>query len=164
MRRCALCVAVIAALAACAPAASKADSPNAVAASAAPRFHPDSGLEIIALHIRSGKQVHDFSVEVARSSFEQAKGLMFRTRLGPDEGMLFPFDPPRPVSFWMKNTVIPLDMVFIGADRRILNIDANAVPYSENPRSSQGDAAAVLELPGGRAGQLGIMPGDKVDW
>ncbi len=126
--------------------------------------HAESGLAIIPLTVRSGKQTHRFEVELAQSPFEQARGLMFRTGMGPDEGMLFPFDPPREASFWMRNTVIPLDIIFIGADRRILNIEANAVPYSEDRRRSAGEAAAVLELIGGRAAQLGLAAGDKVDW
>ena len=84
--------------------------------------------------------------------------------MGKDEGMLFPMEPPREASFWMKNTVISLDIIFIGTDGRILNIAENAVPYSEEPRRAAGLAAAVLELNGGRAAELGIVPGDKVEW
>jgi uncharacterized membrane protein (UPF0127 family) len=73
-------------------------------------------------------------------------------------------DPPRDAAFWMKNTVIPLDIVFIGADRRILNIAANAVPYSETPLPSAGKVSGVLELNGGRAAALGIVAGDRVNW
>lgn len=126
--------------------------------------HSESGLRVIPLTIRSEGGVHRFRVEVAASRLDQAKGLMFRTQMGPDEGMLFPFAEPREASFWMKNTVIPLDIVFIGTDRRILNIEAEAVPYSEEHRHSDGVAAAVLELNGGRAAELGIEPGDKVEW
>ena len=89
---------------------------------------------------------------------------MFRTRMGADEGMLFPFDPPRQASFWMKNTVIPLDIIFIGPDRLVSNIAANATPYSLDPLPSAGTAAAVLEINGGRAAELGIVPGAKVAW
>ena len=134
------------------------------AAPAQPETHPESGLAVIPLSVSNGKQVHRFRVELAQSRFEQAKGLMFRTAMGPDEGMLFPLDPHRQASFWMRNTVIPLDIVFIGEDRRILNIEAEAVPYSEDQRRSEGVAAAVLELNGGRAAELGIGPGDRVDW
>ena len=105
-----------------------------------------------------------FRVELARSPQEQSKGLMFRTELGPDEGMIFPFDPPRGASFWMRNTVIPLDLIFVGVDGRISNIAANAIPYDESPLNSIGLAKAVLELRGGRAAELGIVPGDKVEW
>ena len=149
-------------LAACTPGAGE----NAAAARqvAAPSTHPESGLQVIPLTVsHDGKENH-FRVEVARSMEEQAKGLMFRTAMGPDEGMLFPFDPPRDASFWMKNTVIPLDIVFIGTDGRVLNISANAEPYSLEPRSSTGVAKAVLELNGGRAAALGIAPGAQVRW
>jgi len=126
--------------------------------------HPESGRAVIGLTVASKGKSHAFRVELAASRFEQAKGLMFRTKLGPGEGMLFPFESPRQASFWMRNTVIPLDIIFIGRDRRILNIAANTVPYDETPLNSQGEAAAVLELAGGRAAELGIEPGDKVDW
>ena len=89
---------------------------------------------------------------------------MFRTAMGADEGMIFPMDPPRGASFWMRNTVLPLDIVFIGTDGRISNIAANAVPYDQTPLSSVGLVKGVLELNGGRAAELGIVPGDKVEW
>ena len=126
--------------------------------------HPESGLAVIPLSVTSAQGKHPFRVELANSRFEQAKGLMFRTQMGVDEGMLFPLDPPRPASFWMKNTVIPLDIIFIGGNRRVLNVAANTVPYSEDPIPSAGDASAVLELVGGSAAQLGIAAGDKVSW
>jgi uncharacterized membrane protein (UPF0127 family) len=94
----------------------------------------------------------------------QAKGLMYRTKLGPDEGMIFPMDPPRGASFWMHNTVISLDLIFVGPDGRISNIAARAVPYDETPLLSIGKVKGVLEIPGGRAAELGIVPGDKVAW
>ena len=100
----------------------------------------------------------------ARTGAEQSRGLMFRTALGPDEGMIFPMDPPRHASFWMRNTVIALDIIFIGPDRRVLNIAAGAVPYDETPLPSDGKVSAVLELTAGRAAQLGIKPGDSVRW
>ena len=84
--------------------------------------------------------------------------------MGPDEGMIFPFDPPRGASFWMRNTVIPLDLIFVAPDGRISNIAANAIPYDETPLYSGGEAKAVLELNGGRAAELGIKPGDRVEW
>jgi uncharacterized membrane protein (UPF0127 family) len=147
-------------------------SPNtadgAAASSGAPvaegQRHPVSGLPVIPLTVTHEGKRHAFRVEVARTSQEQAKGLMFRTAMGADEGMIFPMRPPRDASFWMKNTVIPLDIIFIGTDRRILNIAANAVPYSEAPLPSAGLTSAVLELNGGRAAELGLAPGDKVEW
>lgn len=137
---------------------------EAVAKPGAPAVHPESGLTVVPLTIRSGSKTHEFRVEVARTEAEQAKGLMFRARMGPDEGMIFPEDPPRRAAFWMKNTVIPLDIIFVGTDHRILNIAANAVPYDETPLPAAGMAIGVLELNGGRAAELGIKPGDKVEW
>ena len=149
-------------LAACSPGAG--DGATAAAPPAAPATHPESGLPIVPLAVSHDGKAHDFRVEVARTAEEQARGLMFRRTMGADEGMLFPFDPPRQASFWMKNTVIPLDIVFIGPDRRVLNISANAEPYSLDPRPSAGAVSAVLELNGGRAAQLGIAPGARVKW
>ena len=127
--------------------------------------HPVSGLKVIPLSITDANgRAHRFAVEVAGSPAEQARGLMFRTQMGADEGMLFPRDPPRPAGFWMKNTVLPLDIIFIGPDRRVLNVAADTVPYSEDSIESEGDAAAVLELNAGRAAQLGIQTGSQVIW
>lgn len=154
----------LAAIAACSPGVSGAASSSPATGEDAGLRHPESGLPLIPLTVKSGGKIHAFTVEIAESRIEQAKGLMFRRAMGANEGMVFPFDPPRQASFWMKNTVIPLDIIFIGPDHRILNIEANAVPYSETPRVSRGKAAAVLELNGGRAAQLGIGPGDKVEY
>jgi uncharacterized membrane protein (UPF0127 family) len=149
------------ALAACSqPSAATAPTP----ASAVPATHPISGLDVIPLTISQNGKTHAFRVEMARTMEQQQKGLMFRTSMGPDEGMLFPSDMPEPRSFWMKNTVIPLDIVFIGPDHLITNIAAGAVPYSLDPIPSSGPAIAVLELNGGRAAQLGITPGARVTW
>ena len=89
---------------------------------------------------------------------------MNRSELAPDRGMIFPFEPPRDASFWMKNTLIPLDMIFVRTDGSIANIAANTVPLSLEPVPSEGPVGAVLELAGGRAAELGIKPGDKVAW
>lgn len=130
----------------------------------AARTHPDSGLAVVPVTVSGSFGSHTFQAEVAASRAEQARGLMFRTAMGADEAMIFPFDAPREAGFWMKNTVIPLDIIFIGADRRILNIAANTVPYDENSVLSDGIAIAVLELNAGRAAELGIAPGDRVTW
>ena len=131
-----------------------------------PAVHPVSGLELLPLTVTTADgSVHKFTVEIAASDEEQARGLMFRTEMAADEGMLFPReDDPRESSFWMRNTVLPLDIIYIGANRRVLNIAANAVPYSLDPLPSEGAAGAVLELNGGLAAELGIAPGDSVDW
>jgi uncharacterized protein len=89
---------------------------------------------------------------------------MNRSSLTSDHGMIFPFDPPREASFWMKNTLIPLDMIFVRADGSIANIEANTVPLSLQPVYSDGPVAAVLEIAGGRSAELGIKAGDKVKW
>lgn len=123
-----------------------------------------AGLEQVPLTITSGTKTHRFTVELARTEEEQATGLMNRSTLSPDRGMIFPFEPPREASFWMKNTLIPLDMVFIRADGSIANIEANTVPLSLQPVYSDGPVAAVLEIAGGRSAELGIKAGDRVKW
>ena len=149
---------------ACSPGTAEAGAKGDVKAAAQPTaVHPMSGLPVIALTIETEKGRKPFRVELARTDKEQAKGLMFRTGMGADEGMLFIRNPPGVASFWMRNTVIPLDIIYIGTDGRILNI-ANAIPYDETPLYSLGIAAAVLELNGGQAEQLGIKPGDTVSW
>lgn len=163
-RRCMIGLATV--LAACSsPPDVEAQAKASVAPSAELAVHPQSGLTVVPLTIHRGNRVLRFRVETARTSAEQAQGLMFRTQMGPNEGMIFPFSPPRSgVAFWMKNTVIPLDIIFIGRDGRILNIAANATPYSLAPIPASGVTAGVLEIIGGRAAQLGIVPGDKVEW
>ncbi len=156
-------IAALLALAACSPQPAQSSSPAAAAEASQP-MHPVSGLEVIPLTVTQEGKVYRFKVEVASSPEEQARGLMFRREMAPDEGMLFPRTPPDLASFWMKNTVIPLDIIFIGSDRRIINIEANAEPYSLEPRRSAGLTVAVLELNGGRAAELGIEPGARVDW
>jgi len=115
------------------------------------------------LTIHSARGALHFSVEVARSLEQQQAGLMFRRTLADDRGMIFPYDPPQHVAFWMRNTLIPLDMVFIRADGTIARI-ATAKPLDETPVPSGEPVAAVLELRGGRASELGIRPGDRVEW
>jgi uncharacterized membrane protein (UPF0127 family) len=123
-----------------------------------------AGLEQMTLDIRSSGKTHRFTVEVARTRQDQQVGLMNRQSLAPDRGMIFPYDPPQPAVFWMKNTLIPLDMIFIRADGRIARIAADTVPLSLDPVPSGEPVAAVLEIAGGRSAELGIRPGDTVDW
>ena len=160
-----LASAVIAAglLAACSPGTSATASAQTPVPATAAR-HPVSGLEVIDLVVERGTKKLAFKVEVAASPEAQAKGLMFRTSLGDDEGMIFPSAVPEPKSFWMKNTPLSLDIIFIGADGRILNIAANTTPYSLDSVSSKGPASGVLELRAGRAAALGIVPGDRVSY
>ena len=114
------------------------------------------------LAIETGGREIKFDIELALNDTERARGLMFREKLGPYDGMLFDFFQEAPVSFWMKNTVIPLDMIFIAADGTIRSIHSNAVPYSTDPIPSKFPVRAVLEINGGSARMLGIKPGDKV--
>ena len=123
-----------------------------------------AGLEQIPLTISSRGRNHRFVVEVAATREEQAYGLMNRSSLAPDRGMIFPMDPPRDARFWMKNTLIPLDIIFIRPDGTIANIAANTVPMSLDPVPSEGPVKAVLEIAGGRAAELGIAPGATVNW
>ena len=153
-------LALLLGVASCAP-----GSGDAATSTQAAAVHPESGLKVVSLSVTStGGKKHAFRVEVAGSEAEQDKGLMFRRAMGADEGMIFPMNPPRMASFWMRNTVIPLDLIFIGVDGRISNIAADAIPYNEMPLPSTGLAKGVLELNGGRAAALGIAPGDKVEW
>ncbi len=123
-----------------------------------------AGLEQITLCILSKGKTRSFTVEAARTGEQQQKGLMFRTELADNAGMIFPFDSPRQASFWMKNTVISLDIIFIKADGRIENIAENATPYSTDPIPATAPVTAVLELRAGLTRELGIGPGDKVVW
>jgi uncharacterized membrane protein (UPF0127 family) len=151
----ALALALLLPVAACQPSAS-----SAVAFERSP-----AGLEQMPLTITDAKgKAHKFIVEVARTPEEQAHGLMDRQSLAPDRGMIFPYQPPQPVAFWMKNTLIPLDMVFISPGGKILRIEANTVPLSLDPVGSGDAVEAVLELNGGRSVELGIAAGDRVSW
>lgn len=152
-------------LAACSPgegATARAQAPTAAATKAA--RHPVSGLQVIDLVVESGGKKLPFKVELADSPEAQARGLMFRTALGDGEGMIFPSATAEQRSFWMKNTPLSLDIIFIGTDGRISNIAANTVPYSLDSVRSDGLASAVLELRAGRAAELGIAAGDRVSW
>ncbi|MEP3225047.1 MAG: DUF192 domain-containing protein [Parasphingorhabdus sp.] len=154
---------VYCALAACSAQAGDARG-NAAGENSSQDKRSPAGLRLIPLTIQSKDKTHNFTVELAATQEEQAQGLMFRTELAPDMGMIFPFDRERMGSFWMKNTVIPLDIIFIRKDGSIESIAANTVPYSLDPVQSGEPVAAVLELAGGRAAQLAIEPGDKVNW
>ena len=109
---------------------------------------------------KSGK--HEFIVEIAVTDRQHSQGLMFRQSLAKNAGMLFDYKVPTSITMWMKNTFIPLDMIFIGNDGRVINVVQRAIPFSENVISSAGKARGVLEVNGGTASRLGIMPGDKI--
>lgn len=123
-----------------------------------------SGLDLVPLTIESGGKTHAFTVEVARTAREQARGLMFRSELAPDSGMIFPLAEPRLANFWMKDTQISLDIIFVRSDGTIESIAANTTPYSLDGVASGEPVAMVLELVGGRAEQLGLQAGDLVKW
>ena len=141
-------LALLAATAACGAASSDARNPQG----------PTESLDVVA---HDGK-VHHFKVEVVDNDDSRERGLMFRMSLAPNAGMLFDFRTPQDVAFWMKNTYIPLDIIFIAADGHILNIARQARPMDESNLPSAGPALGVLEIAGGRAAQLDIEPGDLV--
>ena len=114
------------------------------------------------IEIVSSNGVHAFSVELASDEAERSRGLMFRKSLPEGQGMLFDFHREQDVSFWMQNTYISLDMIFIRADGRILRIAENTEPLSTRLIPSGGPVRAVLEIIGGSARKLGIAPGDRV--
>jgi len=140
------------ALAGCAPTSAGAPPMSAEAQATVP----------LTIHTARGKIV--YAVEVATTMQEQARGLMYRTSLPDHGGMIFPMSPPRDASFWMKNTYIPLDLIFIRADGTIARIAANAVPEDLSPIPSGEPVAAVLEIVGGGAAADGIAEGDRVEW
>jgi uncharacterized membrane protein (UPF0127 family) len=118
--------------------------------------------ELQTLEIASKNGVHAFSVEMAVTEPEREKGLMFRKELPEGNGMLFDFHREQEVGFWMQNTYIPLDMIFIRGDGRILRIAENTEPLSTRIIPSNGPVRAVLEVIGGTARKYGIAPGDRV--
>jgi uncharacterized membrane protein (UPF0127 family) len=116
------------------------------------------------LTIHAGGSTYKFEVELATTPAEREQGLMFRKSMAPNAGMLFLYPSEQPVAFWMKNTLIPLDMLFLKADGSIARIAHNAVPLDETPIPSNAAVKAVLEVNGGTAATLGIKEGDKVDY
>ncbi|WP_407341153.1 DUF192 domain-containing protein [Methylocapsa polymorpha] len=118
------------------------------------------GLETLALVSASG--THEFSVEVMRTGPQRERGLMFRRFLPQDRGMLFIFEAERPVAMWMKNTYLPLDMIFIGKTGRVVGLAENAEPLSEKIIPSGAPAYGVLEVNAGAAAKIGLKIGDTV--
>ena len=115
----------------------------------------------LVLKTASGDQL--FTVEVVDNDKTRAEGLMFRQELAPNAGMLFDFKESRPVSFWMRNTFIPLDMIFITEEGLVANIHVNAIPQDPTSIPSDGPVQFVLEIPGGRSVELGLKAGDRVE-
>ncbi len=105
---------------------------------------------------------HRFTVELAETPAQMERGLMFRRQLAPDAGMLFDFKQPTMATMWMRNTLIPLDMLFVDGQGRIVNIHERAVPQSDAIIAAAAPVRAVIELNGGTAARLDIKPGDRV--
>ena len=118
--------------------------------------------EPVPLTVVSKDSKHVFQIERAITLDQQARGMMFRESMDPDSGMLFEFDEPKIATIWMKNTPLPLDIIFVRSNGKILKIEHMAQPYKLRSASSEAIVAAVLELQGGRSKELGIMPGDII--
>ena len=131
------------------------------ACAAADKGRADPLLEDLEVVTAKG-QTHRFEVEIADTDQERALGLMNRESLPRDRGMLFQFEEMGERAFWMRNTYIPLDIIYIAADGKIVSIARNTTPFSEAPIPSNGPANGVLEINGGQAAELGIEPGDTV--
>jgi len=123
-------------------------------------FTTDS--ELITKSLKTDSGDHNFAIEISTTDQERALGLMFRRSLPENAGMLFLYDRPQPATMWMKNTLIPLDMVFISADGKVHRIEQNAEPFSTTLIPSEGPILGVLELNGGEAAKIELKRGDKV--
>jgi uncharacterized membrane protein (UPF0127 family) len=119
-------------------------------------------LEQAKVQARTAQGTHDFSVWIAADDKSRERGLMFVRELPPDRGMLFLFEFPQEVAFWMKDTVLSLDLVFIDPAGKVLNIAANAKPFSQDPIESHGRAIAVLEVLAGTARKIDLKAGDTI--
>jgi uncharacterized membrane protein (UPF0127 family) len=126
--------------------------------SASPGFAP--GTATLVLKTESGD--HNYTIELATTEQERALGLMYRRSLPENSGMLFLYERPQAASMWMKNTFIPLDMIFIAPGGTVHRIESNTEPFSLRPIDSGGDVVGVLELNAGQAARIGLKPGDKV--
>ncbi|WP_137177525.1 DUF192 domain-containing protein [Roseomonas sp. AR75] len=138
-----------------------ADAPGAFAQPGVDQPQPRLPTERMVILTRDGRRL-DFTVEMALTPDQQTIGLMFRREVKPDEGMIFDWGQPRESSMWMRNTLAPLDMVFIAADGRIHRIAERTVPLSLTPVDSRGPVRATLELQGGITEKLDIRVGDRV--
>ncbi len=141
-----------------------AQAPPLAAQLAGPKLIANPALHAVPMTLTARGKVQRYIVEVAATSLEQERGLMFRTSMPRRHGMIFPFDPPKQASFWMENTVLPLDLVFIAPDHRVLHIGADAKPYSREIIDSGGIVSAVLELNAGEAARIGLQVGDRVEY
>lgn len=121
---------------------------------------PNTGLARVPVAFVTDKGRFNYTLDVARTPAQQQCGLMFRKKMPRDAGMDFPMGTPRPISFWMENTVLPLDLVFVGADGRVVNV-GHGKPFSRDLIPSAGPAARVIELNAGEAVRIGLKPGDR---
>lgn len=122
---------------------------------------PNMGLRIAKVAFETAKGRFTYKVEVAATQDEQACGMMFREKMPRDTGMSFPMTPPRPTGFWMENTALPLDIIFVSPAGRVLNV-RRGQPYSRDVLNSAGSTAEVIELAAGEADRIGLKPGDRV--
>jgi uncharacterized protein len=136
--------------------------PIQVAQAADPPQEPLSHFPTADIQVESGNLTHSFKVWISATPERHEQGLMYVKHLDPRRGMLFLFDTPYLASFWMKNTYIPLDLLFIAPDGRVIRIAENATPLSLEPISAMGTTLGVLELAGGTCSKLGIKPGARV--
>ena len=139
------------------PAASSVASDVIDGAAGRPQSLPTESLAILTSHGRE-----TFRVMVADNDQTREIGLMYRKHMGRSEGMIFDFHDPQPVTFWMENTILPLDIIFIDAGGRVVNIAANARPFDRSYLPSNGPVRAVLEINGGLAARLGVQSRDRV--
>ena len=140
---------------------------------AAPGFQPEQTTHIdipfradgtVTISNPQGEQLYQGTIEIASTDQQREQGLMYRDSLGADQGMLFVFPAEAPQAFWMKNTRMALDILYIGANGTIVSIAENARPYDETSLPSQAPAQYVLEIPGGMCAARGIQVGDSVSW
>lgn len=130
-------------------------------AAPAPEACPNRGLRIVPATLVTATGRHRYRLEVAATPAQQQCGLMFRKSMPRKTGMVFPFDAPRSASFWMENTPLPLDLIFVGSDSRVISIGQGR-PFSRDLIDSGGVAASVIELNQGEARRIGLKPGDLV--
>lgn len=113
---------------------------------------------------QGGQAISTLDIEIKADDMGRAEGMMWRKSMEENQGMLFIMERAEPQSFWMRNTYVPLDIMFISEDQRILNIRKNAQPQTLSPQTSQGDAKYVLEVIGGLSDKLGVQPGDRIEF
>ena len=114
------------------------------------------------LVLKTDSGPHSFNIEIASTNGERALGLMYRRELPNNAGMLFLYDPPQPITMWMRNTILSLDMIFIGTDGKVHRIESRTEPFSTDIISSDGTVQGVLEVNAGTAAKIGLKTGDEV--